>query len=96
MEADRTEAINALLVRAEEAHGTYEAAELNGVYDQDWPQWYAAYVVENGIGALLGHDVTSDELAQILVTSNEEFERLDAESREAWAGYTSRRIAAEL
>ncbi len=31
MEADRAEAVGALLVQAEEAHGAYETTELNGV-----------------------------------------------------------------
>jgi hypothetical protein len=96
MDADRAEAVNALLVRAEEAHGKFEATELNGVYDEEWPRWYAAYAIENGIGALLGHDLTTDELAGFLATCNVEFERLDPKPTEPWAAYTARRIAADL
>lgn len=96
MEADRVEAINALLLRAEAAHGTYEATELNGVYDQDWPRWYAAFAVENGIGALLGHDVTTDGLAAFLASSHADFEQTDPKPGEPWAAYTARRIAEEV
>lgn len=96
MSADRTEAIRALLVEAERAHGTYEATELNGVYDEDWPRWYAAYAVEHGIGALLGAEVTSDRLAAFLAGTNSDFERLEPKPGEPWSAYTARRIASEL
>ena len=96
MSADRTQAIQALLVQAERAHGTYEATELNGVYDQDWPRWYAAYAVEHGIGALVGVEVTSDRLAAFLADTNVDFERLEPKPDEPWSAYTARRIATEL
>ena len=88
--------INALLAEAGEAHGRYEETELNGVYDLEWPRWYAAYAVEHGIGDMLGHPVTTDRLAAFLATSNRDLERIDAEQREPWATYTARRIASEL
>lgn len=90
------EAIDALLVRTSMAHGEFEKTELNGVYDRDWPRWYAAYAVEHGIGGLLGHPVTTDDLARFLASSNVDFERTEPEPRPSWAAYTARRIAAEL
>ena len=96
MQPDRTEAVNALLVETMEAHGRFEETELNGVYDQDWPRWYAAYAVEHGIGALVGHAVTTDQLAQFLASSNGEFEHTEPRPDEPWAAYTARRITAEL
>jgi hypothetical protein len=33
-----------LLTRTAEAHGRYERDELGSVYDDNWPQWYAAYM----------------------------------------------------
>ena len=96
MAADRIEALNALIVETQQAHGAYEAAELNGVYDQDWPRWYAAYAVEHGISALAEHDITTDELAAFLAKSYGEFQQTDPPPAEAWAAYTARRVAAEL
>ena len=29
---------------AAKAHGVYEARELAGVYDDNWPQWYAEHM----------------------------------------------------
>ena len=93
---DRTEAVNALLLQTEQAHGTYETTELNGVYDQDWPRWYAAYAVEHGIGALVGHPVTTDQVAQFLASTYAEFQQIEPKPSESWAAYLARRIAAEL
>jgi hypothetical protein len=41
--------ISALLSQTAEAHDRYERAELGGVYDQAWPAWYAAYLLDNGL-----------------------------------------------
>lgn len=32
------------LKRTAAAHGVYEEEVLNGVYDDDWPQWYAEHM----------------------------------------------------
>ncbi len=90
------EGIEGLLVRASTAHGEFERTELNGVYDRDWPRWYAAYAIEHGLGGLLGHPVTTDDLARFLAGSNVQFEQTEHESRPSWAAYTARRIAVEL
>jgi hypothetical protein len=94
MDTDPIDAIRALLVETEEAHGRYETTELGGVYDQDWPRWYAAYAVEHGIGVLVGHEVTADRLASFLAATNLEFQ--EAKSGEAWAAWTARRAATDL
>jgi len=33
-----------LLTQAASAHGVHEAEVLGGVYDIDWPQWYADHM----------------------------------------------------
>jgi hypothetical protein len=96
MAVDRIDAVAALLAETGEAHGKYEEAELNGVYDQEWARWYAAYAVEHGIGTLIGHPLTTDELAAFLASSNVEFTQTDPPPSEPWAAYTARRITAEL
>lgn len=93
MSADRVKAIEALLSETEAAHGAYEAAELGGVYDQDWPAWYAAYAVDHGMGEVLGRDVTANDLAAMLKRAYAEFEQTDPKV-ESWQAYASRRIAA--
>jgi hypothetical protein len=96
MQPDRIEAITALLAATGAAHGTYEEAELNGVYDKDWPAWYAAYAVEHGLPELVGHEVTADRLASFLSSTYADFEQLEPRPSEPWPAWTARRIAEEL
>lgn len=38
------EILLALLEQAAAAHGVHEQEELGGVYDEAWPEWYAAHM----------------------------------------------------
>ena len=96
MALDPTEAVSRLLEDTKAAHGRFEETELKGVYDQDWPSWYATYAVDHGIGELLGRPIRAEALAEFLTTSNGEFERLDPRPTETWTAYTARRLATEL
>jgi hypothetical protein len=93
---EQLEGIEALLDRAKAAHGEYERAELNGVYDKDWPRWYAEFMVREGLGSLLGRDVAAEEVARFFVSSWDEFKATDAEAAEVWTVYTARRMTEEL
>ena len=93
---DRVEAVTTLLQQTSEAHDRYEKAELGGVYDQDWARWYAAYAVEHGIGDLIGHPVTADELGAFLARTNADREQAEPKPTESWAAFTTRRIVEEL
>lgn len=57
-----TAALVALLEQTQIAHRKYELAELDGVYDNDWANWYARYLVEHNIGQLLGQPLTAQDL----------------------------------
>ena len=35
-----------LLKETAAAHGTFEAEQLGGVYDAEWPEWYATYFTQ--------------------------------------------------
>ncbi|MBI1258768.1 MAG: hypothetical protein GC204_14965 [Chloroflexi bacterium] len=94
MASDRVDEITQLLEQAGQAHGSYEQAELKGVYDQNWARWYAGYVVERGISALLGHVVTVDQVARFFTTSFATYER--DKPADSWAAYTARKMQAEL
>ena len=95
MNTDGTAALERLLVEAEAAHGVYEKTELNGVYDEEWPRWYAQYAVDHGIADLVGRAMSVDELAQLLTRSWDEQQRADTQSTESWSAFTARRLAAE-
>ena len=92
MRAEALRAVEALLSETETAHGAYEAAELGGVYDADWPAWYAAYAVDHGLGDVLGRDVTATDLAVLLTSVYAEYEQTDR--TEPWQAYIARRIVA--
>jgi hypothetical protein len=96
MATERIASVQALLVQAKEAHGRFEATELKGVYDEDWPRWYAAYADEHGLGGLLGHAITTERLAEFLADSYAEFEAAEPKPSEPWAPYIARRIMSEL
>jgi hypothetical protein len=93
---DRIEAVTTLLVQAEAAHGVYETTELNGVYDQDWARWYAAYAVDHGLGEIAGHAIPTDRLAEFLAAAFGDYQRADPKPGETWADVIARRILADL
>jgi hypothetical protein len=93
MTSDRAAAVKRLLEEAERAHGAYESTTLNGVYDTDWPRWYAAYLDEHGLGELLRREVGIDELADQLATGFADFERIEPRPPGSWADYLARRLA---
>lgn len=90
------DAIETLLVETEQAHGAYETAELNGVYDADWAGWYATYAVEHGIGEMIGHEVSAERLAAFLAETYSAFDRADPPPAVPWSAFIAERIAAEL
>ena len=96
MTTERIAALEALLIETEKAHGAYETTELNGVYDQEWPRWYAAYAVDHGLGETIGRPVSPDELAEFLTTSWSALQQADPKPSEPWTTSLARRMAEEL
>ena len=96
MSSERIRALEALLVETENAHGAYETTELNGVYDQEWPRWYAAYATEHGLGEIIGRPVSADELTAFLTRSWSELQQADPTPSEPWTTTFARRMAEEL
>jgi hypothetical protein len=95
--SDRVEAVTSLLLEAELHHGAYEAKDLGGVYDKDWPSWYAEYAIEHGLSDALGQAAPLDQVAPFLARAYDEFEQLDPRpDRGAWAGYVARRLLEEF
>ncbi len=96
MDSEQTGRLTALLNEAQQSHGRYEATELNGVFDEEWPQWYGAYAVEHGLAEILGHDVAADRVGTHLANAYAEFEAADPKPDESWAEYIARRWPGEL
>ena len=95
MTTDRIAALEALLAETEAAHGAYETTELNGVYDEEWPRWYAAYAVEHGIGTVVGRELSVDDLATLLSASWSQLQQTDPRPSEPWTAFIARRLVAE-
>ena len=79
-----------LLETAGNAHGAYETTELGGVYDQQWPQWYAAYLVAHGINDLLPAPLISEQLSQELAQIDREHRQLTPS--QPWTHYYAARL----
>ncbi len=92
MSRDRTEAVAALLREAGAAHAVYEERELGGVYDERWPEWYAAYLVEHGLGDLLGRPISAGKLGDLLAAADAAYKQ--AQPDEHWTTFYARRLSA--
>jgi hypothetical protein len=79
-----------LLERSTTEHKEYERSALNGVYDQEWDLWYAAWLVEHGINDLLNADIRSADLATLLRDINDQHQQTD--KQDTWAAYTARHL----
>lgn len=85
-----TTQIEALLIQAERAHGQYERSVLNGVYDQNWADWYAQYAIEYDIEKYLNRQLSTKQLSQFLSQSYDQYQA--EQSQQVWATYTAERL----
>ena len=49
-----------------DAHFVYETNELNGVYDEQWSEWYAAYLLAHDWNTACGREWNQATLAEEL------------------------------
>jgi hypothetical protein len=92
MSANNITQIAKLLSQAGSAHHHFERTVLKGVYDQEWPAWYADYVITHGLGELLPAPVTVEQLGRFLADNYELYKREDS-SKLGWADYTAQQIS---
>lgn len=57
MAQSTVDTLTVALKRAAAAHGIYEAEVLGGVYDTEWPQWYAEHMTQTLAAA--GHRLSA-------------------------------------
>jgi hypothetical protein len=87
--------IAALLSETGAAHGEYEERALGGAYDENWPGWYADYLVQHGLGDLLGgNGATVERLGGLLKELDEAYRR--ARPAVGWPVYYAARLIAGL
>jgi hypothetical protein len=94
MEQSLTTQIANLLSRAGSAHHNFEQTILKGIYDYEWPSWYAGYLLEHGLNDLLTQPVNRTELGQFLSENNEA--RQQHRPEPDWVDYTAREIVARF
>ncbi len=94
METTAETAVAALLRETETAHGAYETNDLGGVFDQEWPAWYAAYLLDHGLGHHLpaAENLDIANLAAMLARLAADYERGDKAS--PWPDVYARGIVA--
>jgi hypothetical protein len=63
-----------LLRRTQSAHHEHQVNDLGGKYNEDWPQWYAEFLINNGIADFLASNPDRAKLAGFLKQSYEAFE----------------------
>jgi hypothetical protein len=86
--------IRELLNQTGAAHGQYEETVLAGVYDQNWPDWYAQYAVGHGLGELMGRGITTPEYSHFLAASFEDYKQDNL--GQSWDDYTARKMMESL
>ena len=64
--------LSELIASAKPAHLVYEAEVLKGT-DEDWPSWYADYLMKGGLNELLGADLTQEVLREFLIQLDQEY-----------------------
>jgi len=79
-----------VLRKAGMAHGDYEVNILKGVYDDNWPLWYAAYVV----GALGMETIRPSVLTTLLAEADKAHQKQDP--RADWAVFYANYITDTL
>lgn len=84
--------ITRLLERSHTAHAEYEASVLNGQYDEQWPDWYAAWLIEQGINDFLNVDLQTPELTTLLIDITEQHKQTDGAKN--WYDYTAEQLIA--
>src|SRR5829696_8022654 len=96
MEATPELAVASLLREAQAAHGAYETEVLGGVFDEDWPAWYAAYLLDHGLADHLpgGEHLHVADLTAMLARLAADYEQ--GEQASPWPDVYARGIVAGL
>ena len=96
METTAEKAVADLLRETEAAHGAYETNVLGGVFDEEWPAWYAIHLLDHGLGDRLPGAKMLDvaNLAAILAQLAVDYEQGDKAS--PWPDVYARGIVAKF
>ena len=85
-----TKEIADLLSQAGAAHHIFETNELQGVYDMEWPVWYAKWSIQHGLNTLLETQMDTAQLARLLDEINEQHKQ--SSGGLSWAEFTAQEL----
>ncbi|TAH50783.1 MAG: hypothetical protein EYC68_13180 [Chloroflexota bacterium] len=88
----RRAALAQRLSDANAAHAEYEKTELQGEYDQQWPEWYAAYLIAHAWNELFARAWDVNELSTALREADTAHRA--AASKSSWQEFYAARFAA--
>lgn len=94
MNPANTEAIERLLRRAGSAHGVYEESVLHGVYDENWPIWYAQWILDHGFNTLVARPVDAGHLSRLLADLHKQHTQTD--KAQPWPVFYAARLVEHL
>jgi hypothetical protein len=89
-EREKIALVSARLEDAGAAHAVYEESERGGVRDEEWPAWYAAYLMEHGLAELLPGVEDADTLAAMLTELDADYRR--EQPADGWPEYYAARL----
>ena len=91
MKTSSEESILQLLKETLAAHSVYETTVLAGIYDSDWADWYATYMLEHGMTDLFPIDIA--RLSAVLTQLEADFRQVQQPEGE-WPEFYARRLCA--
>jgi len=96
MEITAEKAVAALLRETQTAHGAYETNVLGGVLDEEWPTWYATYLLDHGLSDRLpgAQHLDVANLTAMLARLAADYEQEDKAT--PWPEVYAQRIVAEF
>lgn len=78
------------LTAASAAHFEYETTALQGVYDQQWAEWYADYLVQHGWNDLFEQAWTVQDLTDALCQADAAHRQNEPDAQ--WHDYYAPRL----
>lgn len=91
-ETERRQQLQQALAKASAAHFEYETNTLQGVYDQQWAEWYAEFMLAHGWNDMCAQEWNVAALAATLRQLDQEY-RAQA-PQNSWQEFYAARFAA--
>jgi hypothetical protein len=91
MSQDKVNQLFNLFVKTVWAHHEHQERDLNGVYNVNWAPWYASFLIDNGVGDVLGYEINEESLTRFLVDVDKKYRR--EKPNQEWPVYYAIQLA---